>query len=115
MNIFRRPVAVMVVSCLFLLVGALGFIYHFQQLQQPDGIWVELTEALAIVAGAFMLLGHNWARWLALAWMAFHVALSAFGALPKLAIHSIIFIGIAWLLFLPDSRRYFAGTEKAPL
>lgn len=113
MNLFRRPVAVLAVSCIFLLVGTLGFIYHFHQLQQQGGIWVELTETLAILAGAFMLRGQNWARWLALAWMAFHVALSAFGALPKLAIHSLIFIGIAWLLFLPESRRYFGGTEKA--
>lgn len=114
MNLLRRPIAVLTVSCLFLLVGALGFVFHFQQLQQPGGFWVELTEALAILAGAFMLRGHNWARWLALAWMAFHVALSAFGALPKLAIHGILFIGIAWLLFLPESRRYFGGAEKAP-
>lgn len=114
MNAFRRPVPVLVVAFLFLIVGVIGFVYHVRQLQQPDGIWIEITEALAILAGGFMLRGKNWARWLALAWMAFHVALSAFGAVRELAIHTLIFIGIAWLLFLPESRRYFGQTENAP-
>ena len=38
--------------------------------------------SLAIVCGVFLLRGHNWARWLALAWIAFHVVLSAFHAIP---------------------------------
>lgn len=113
MNLFRRPLAVLAVSCLYLLVGTIGFIYHFHQLRQPGGIWIELTEALAILAGAFMLRGQNWARWLALAWMAFHVALSAFGAVRELAIHCLIFAGIAWLLFRADARCYFRRSEEA--
>jgi hypothetical protein len=39
--------------------------------------------------------------------MAFHVAIS-FPVLRQLAIHSAIFAGIAWVLFNPDARRYFA-------
>lgn len=114
MDIIRRPVPVLVVACLFLLVGIIGFIYHFQQLQQPDGIWIEIIEALAVLSGAFMLRGQNWARWVALGWMAFHVALSAFGAVRELFIHALILAGIAWLLFLPESRRYFGRSQNAP-
>ena len=47
--------------------------YHFSELRQPEGVWVGLTELLAILSGVFMLRGQNWARWLALAWIAFHV------------------------------------------
>jgi hypothetical protein len=65
-------------------------------------VWIELTELLAILAGAFMLLDYNWARWLALAWMAFHVAIS-FPVLHQMAVHSIIFAMIAWLLLRPDA------------
>jgi hypothetical protein len=62
-------------AILYLVVGIIGFAYHFPELRagHPDAIWIELTEFLAIVAGVFMLLGRNWARWLALAWIAFHV------------------------------------------
>lgn len=86
--------------------------FHFQELRQPDGVWIEITEALAILAGAFMLRGRNWARWLALAWMAFHVAIS-FGAVREFAIHCVIFAGIAWLLFRADARQYFHRSEEA--
>jgi hypothetical protein len=73
---------------------------------QNYSLWIELTELLAIASGAFMLRGHNWARWLALVWMAFHVAIS-FPVHRQMAVHSAIFAGIAWVLFRPDVRRYF--------
>jgi Ni/Fe-hydrogenase subunit HybB-like protein len=57
-----------------------------------------------------MLLDHNWARWLALAWMVFHVAIS-FPVLRQMAVHSIIFAVIAWLLFRPDAGRYYASSK----
>ncbi|MGH9585859.1 MAG: hypothetical protein ACRD3F_02825 [Acidobacteriaceae bacterium] len=107
MDTVRRPVPVLVVACLFLAVGIIGGFAHIHDLRQPDGILIEATEALAILAGVFMLRGCNWARWLALAWMVFHVVLSAFGAYRELAIHCLILAGIAWLLFLPQSRQYF--------
>src|SRR6185312_4871808 len=114
MNAVRRPVPVLVVACLFLAVGIIGAVYHIHDLRQPDGISIEITEILAIVAGAFMLRGSNWARWLALAWMAFHVGLSAFGDRRELVAHALIFAGIAWLLFLPESRRYFGRARSTP-
>lgn len=114
MDKIRRPIPVLVIACLFLLVGSVAFVFHFRQILQPNGIWIEVTEALAIVAGAFMLQGRNWARWLAVMWMIFHVILSAFGALHELAIHMVILAIITWLLFLPESRRYFGKPHNAP-
>lgn len=114
MNAVRRPVPVLVVACLFLAVGIIGTVYHIHDLRQPDGISIIITELVAILAGAFMLRGSNWARWLALAWMAFHVGLSIFADQRELAVHALIFAGIAWLLFLPECRRYFAGARGAP-
>jgi hypothetical protein len=107
----NRPVSILILACLYIAVGAIGFVYHFRALWQPDGVWIELTEFLAILSGAFMLRGRNWARWLALVWMAFHVVLSAFGAFRELAMHSLIFAGIVWLLFRPEARRYFSDAE----
>ncbi len=119
MDIKKRPLAVIAVACMYLVVGSIGAVYHFNEaLAHPhvglwDDIWVELTEALAIVAGAWMLQGRNWARWLALAWMAFHVILSAFGPVRELAIHTVICALIAWILFLPVSRQYFCGESES--
>jgi hypothetical protein len=112
MSASKRPVSVLILSCLYITVGAVGFAYHFPELIafKDYTVWIELTELLAILAGAFMLLDHNWARWLALAWMAFHVAIS-FPVLRQMAVHSIIFGVIAWLLFRPDVGRYFATSK----
>ena len=109
MNATMRPVSVWILSCLYIAVGTIGFAYYFSELMahQDDSLWIELTELLAIVSGAFMFRGHNWARWLALVWMAFHVAIS-FPLYRQMAIHLAIFAGIAWALFRPDARRYFA-------
>lgn len=113
MNPRKRPVSILVLSCLYIAVGAIGFIYHFSELiaLQPDSIWIELTELLGLIAGAFMLRGQNWARWLALAWIAFHVAIS-FPVIRQVAIHSAIFAAIAWILFRADAGRYFARRQS---
>ncbi len=116
MNRKKRPLSVTVLACVYLAVGVIGFAYHFSDLRawnasQYDGLWIELTEFLAIVCGAFLLRGQNWARWLAFGWMAFHVVLSAFHALPEFAIHVLFCAVIAWLLFRAESARYFGGVE----
>ncbi|HEX4757780.1 MAG TPA: hypothetical protein VH308_07350 [Terracidiphilus sp.] len=112
MNVSKRPVSILILSCLYIAVGVIGFAYYFPELMayRQDAVWIELTEALAILAGLFMLLGHNWARWLALVWMAFHVAIS-FPVLRQIAMHSMIFTVIAWLLLRPGAGRYFAGRK----
>lgn len=109
MTLIKRPLSVTILACLYFATGILGSAAHFRELlaHPRDGVWVELTEFLAIVAGAFMLRGHNWARWLALAWIAFHVILSAFGAVREFAIHLLFCAVIAWFLFRLESTRYF--------
>jgi hypothetical protein len=109
----RRPISVTILVCLYLAIGVLGFAFHFRELlaHQPDSGWAELTELLAIVSGVFILRGHNWARWLALAWIAFHVVLSAFHTNRELAIHGLFCAAIAWILFRPEAARYFRGAR----
>jgi hypothetical protein len=100
-------------------VGTIGFVSHFTEIHarnaiQYDGILIEVVEVLAIVCGAFMLRCHNWARWLAIAWMAFHVVLSAFGAFHEFAVHSLFCAAIVSLLFRPAAVRYFRGGRTEP-
>jgi hypothetical protein len=109
MNSNKRPVSILILACVYLAVGSIGFAYHFSELRQPEGVWIGLTEFLAILSGAFMLRGQNWARWLALAWIAFHVILSAFREFHELAMHTLLLAVIVWFLFRPESGRYFRG------
>ena len=104
----RRPVSVLLLACLYIAVGAVGFVAHFRDLRAHsyDGLTVELVELIAILSGAFLLRGRNWARWLALAWVVFHVILSVFHPL-QLAVHGLLCAAIAWILFRPEVTRYF--------
>jgi hypothetical protein len=112
MNSTKRPIAVVFLSCFYIAVGIIGLVVNLPKLiaLQRDSMWIELTELLALIAGAFMFRGCNWARWLALVWMAFHVVVS-FPQARQVATHSIIFASIAWVLFRPDIRRYFASMK----
>jgi hypothetical protein len=109
MNAIKRPISVTVIACVYVAVGAIAFVHYFSELLslQQDSIGIELTELLAIVSGAFMLRGHNWARWLALAWIVFHVILSAFHSSREFAIHALFCAVIGWILFRPQAARYF--------
>ncbi len=112
-----RPLSVTIVGGVYVLAGAIGFAAHLGDFRaHPYGtVWVELVRLAAVVAGVCLLRGRNWARWLALAWIALHVVLSAFHSLPELAMHSLICAILAWLLLRAPAARYFrpAGTSAA--
>lgn len=113
MNAHRRPVSILVAAGLYLAVGVLGFAAHFGELRvgRSDAPMIELTEFLAVVAGVFLLRRQNWARWLALAWIAFHVLLSALHSTREMAIHGLLCLAIAWLLFNTAADGYFRSAE----
>ncbi len=111
MNVATRPLSVTVLACLFIVVGSLGFVFHLRpalasHTVHNDDLIVEVTELIALIAGLFILRGHNWARWLAVAWIGFHVVIS-FGEPGKLAIHALMFVLITYFLFRPKARAYF--------
>jgi hypothetical protein len=115
----KRPLSVTILACVYIVVGTIGFAYYFTQFHARDafrfeGVWVEIVRFIAIICGAFMLRGRNWARWLALAWIAFHVVLSAFHGFNEFAIHSLLCAVIAWFLFRPEAARYFRGSRIKP-
>lgn len=105
----RRPLAVTIVAWVVITVGAVGFVAHAWE--GGKDVWIVIaTELVALVAGVFLLRAANWARWLAIAWIAFHVAIS-FGSAQKLIVHSAILIVFAVVLFHPSSNAYF---RRAP-
>jgi hypothetical protein len=108
----KRPLAVTIIGGLLVVVGASGFVLHLyegkpQHALQGENPWILATELVAIVAGAFLLRGNNWARWLVMAWMAFHVGISFLDSLRQVAVHGAIFALMAYLLFRPPANAYF--------
>jgi hypothetical protein len=75
---------------------------------QQNAVGIEVTELAALVCGVFLLRRQNWARWLALAWMAFHVALSAFHPLGELAVHVAFLVMFGWVLLGREANRWFS-------
>ena len=104
-----------IIAWLYISVGAIGLVYHSTEFsRQPfqyELVWVELIRLLAVVSGVFMLRGHNWARWLALAWIGAHVILSAFNSLSQLAIHVSFFAILTFFLRRSAANRYYRAAR----
>jgi hypothetical protein len=118
----KRPLSVTIISWLFVATGVLGFVRHAAESKaqgrlDSDAVWACGVNLVAVIAGAFMLRGSNWARWLLVAWMAFHIVLSAFHKLSELAVHCALFGVIGYFLFRPAVSAYFAGAraEQTPI
>jgi hypothetical protein len=108
----KRPPAVTFIACVFIAAGVFGAVIHSRELVSErlfrwEDLWAPLLSLVAAVAGIFILLGHNWARWLAVAWMAFHVAISFFDSVSKIIVHAVLLALIAYALFRRDSSTYF--------
>lgn len=114
----RRPLSVTVIGWLFVAAGVVGLAYHATELNAPgpfdsEVVWVLIVRLLAIVGGAFLLRGADWARWLLLAWIAYHVALSAFHSWSQTVVHAALLAGVAVVLLRPDAAAYFRRTAKS--
>ena len=107
----KRPLSVTIIGCLFVAAGTVGLVYHateFTTTNRPlQLVLVCFVRLLAIVCGAFMLRGHNWARWGLLVWIAYHVILSAFHSVFEFVVHGLLLAVIAWFLLRPRASAYF--------
>lgn len=110
----RRPIPVTILGCLFIVAGVVGLAYHLSE--RPLNRWVALIafiRVLAVVGGVFLLKGRNWARWLMIAWVAFHVGVSAFHSLSDSVAHAVLLVVVAYFLLTPPDSRYFQ-TQTSP-
>jgi len=101
-----------VISLLLIAAGAGGLVFHYSDFRaqhpfQYDVVWIALVRLAAILCGVYMLRAFNWARWLSLAWIAFHVILSVFHSPLQLGVHILVFAAFAYFLFSPRSSEYF--------
>jgi hypothetical protein len=109
----KRPLVVTAIGTLFILAGGAGFVYHWQKPFDRDFAVIESIRLLAMVGGLFLLLGRGWARWLVLAWMAFHVVISAFDSVGKFALHLATLLVIGYGLLMPPGSEYFRAARNA--
>jgi hypothetical protein len=66
---------------------------------------------VAIICGAFMLRGRNWARWGLVVWLAYHVVLSALHTPFELLVHGLLFAVVLYFLFRQRASAYFRGAK----
>jgi hypothetical protein len=112
----RRPPSVTGIAWLFIAAGSVGLVYHATKLRvpgplDPEMVWVLVLRLLAIVGGPFLLRGAGWARWLLLAWIAYHVVLSAIHSWSDTLVHAVLLALIAYGLLRADAAAYFRGTN----
>jgi uncharacterized membrane protein len=104
----KRPFSVGFLGCLFIGVGLVSLGYHL--LRDRLDYWtipISLIGILAIVGGVFLLKGRNWARWLVLAWLAFHVAVSALNSVSGSVAHMVFMVAVGYFLLTPPDSGYF--------
>ena len=107
-HLMKRPFQVTMLGWLFIVVGVLSTTYHL--LKSPLDRWtvpILLVGITAIVAGVFLLRGAGWARWLVLAWLAFHVVVSALNSLSDAMAHLVLLSVVAYFLLGPPTSKYF--------
>ena len=108
----KRPFTVTFLGYLFILVGIAALLYHL--VRGSLDYWmilIALLEIVVMVAGVFLIKGRNWARWLLLLWIAFHVFASALNSLSASVPHLLLLVAVAYFLFTPPDSKYFGPTR----
>jgi cytochrome b subunit of formate dehydrogenase len=83
-----------------------------QRIAEFKGHWfVHVSRILAVLSGVFMLYGFDWARWLLVVWLVFHVILSVLHSPFQLLVHSLLFAVVLYFLFRPPASAYFRGAR----
>jgi hypothetical protein len=120
----NRPRHITVIGWLFIAVGAAAMLKDVlplltsnaaEQLAKlrADGLadlgpaWT--SRLLAVIGGAGLLHGFNWARWLLVAWMAFHIVLSVLHSPVQLLVHCAFFAPILYFLFRSQSTAFLSA------
>lgn len=117
----ERPWSVTASGFLFVIVGIGEFAAHVRdlRLKQPvshDLLWPLGLGVVAIICGVFLLRRRNWARWLAMGWLAFHVVVGGLNSRQQLIMHSVLLAVFACALFGSEANAYFrkATADASP-
>ncbi len=113
----RRPRSITIISWIFIAFGSIalltgllpfGDITAAQRIAELKGHWiVHVSRILQVLCGVFILRGFNWARWLLVVWIGFHIILSALHSPLQLLMHILIFAVVLYFLFRRQASAYF--------
>jgi hypothetical protein len=117
----QRPRSITVISWIFIAFGSVAFLASLlpyvdtadaQRIAYLKAHWmVHAARIVAIVCGVFMLNGFNWARWLLVVWLGYHIILSALHSRLHLLVHGLLFAVVLYFLFRSPASAYFRGTR----
>lgn len=117
-----RPLIITLLGWLLILLGTVEFVvraamvhpsqFHSARDWLSWDALVPLFELVILLCGVFLLRRHNWARWLALGWIGFHVAISSLHTVLAGILHGLIFLAFAWLLFRPEINAWFRVKDR---
>jgi uncharacterized membrane protein len=115
----KRPRSITIISLIFIVFGSIALIaglLPYGEITVADRLadlqshwYVHASRILQVCGGVFMLYGFNWARWLVVVWIAFHIVVGALHSPFQLLTHVLIFSVILYFLFRPNAAAYFRG------
>lgn len=120
----KRPRSITVISWIFIAFGSIALLIGLlpnvnttaaQRIAELKGHWyVHVSRMVMVLGGLFMLYGFNWARWLLVVWLVFHVIISVLHSPFQLLVHSLLFAVVLYFLFRPLASAYFRGKRGKP-
>ena len=123
----KRPPSVTLISWVFIALGVIPIVINLlppigeaaaQHLaearpQHPvQDVLIAAVRLLAVLGGTFMLRGANWARWLLLAWVGFHIYVGFLHSVFAGLVHGGLFSVMAYCLFRLQVTDYFRGGKR---
>jgi hypothetical protein len=115
-DVRRPPRLVTLLGWMLIALGTIEFVYRLTKIHLPvqlEDIGVPLFELIILVSGVFLLRGHDWACWLAVAWVGFHVAVGSLHSLTMGITHGAVFLIFAWMMFRPEMNAWFRPGRQA--
>ena len=119
----ERPLSVTVIGWIFIAVGAIALVVGWVPLAQRltefkehpfENAPVFLARVLAVLCGVFMLCGFNWARWLLVVWIGYHVVIGLLHSPGSGLVHGLLFAVVVYFLFRPRASAYFRDSKAEP-
>jgi hypothetical protein len=120
----KRPLSITVISWMFIALGGIALLINLIPLadssapnriaEHPFEFWLApVIQLLALISGVFMLYRFNWARWLLVVWIGYHIILSALHSPFELLVHGLLFVVILYFVFRSQASAYFRGARGA--
>jgi hypothetical protein len=120
----KRPLSITVISWIFIAFGGIALLTNLIPLADPSAaprmaehrfeFWlISVIQFIALICGVFMLYGFNWARWLLVVWVGYHIILSVRHSPLELLMHSLLFAVVLYFVFRSQASAYFRGDRSA--